>query len=290
MNCDSYERFHETKSHTAPDFSYNTYVCTIPLDFPAVPTHWHDEIELIIVKRGKGVISTGLESHVVAAGAVVIIPSGHLHSISALENERMEYENILFKKELLSASGNDLCVRDFLNPLWEGRVPFPPVINESCAYHRELLKCIDEADRLCDTRPLGYQLCIKSLLFRFAYILISNLGVSTAKKRSDKSLEKVKLVLEYVHQGYAGRLSVDAAAALCFYSKAHFMKFFKAALGVSFITYVNDYRLSVAADMLLSTSDSVLNIAMGTGFESLSYFNRLFKRKYGVSPNEYRKR
>lgn len=52
MNSIKYENYHENKSHTMPDFPYNTYLCSIPLDFPEVATHWHSEAELIVIKRG----------------------------------------------------------------------------------------------------------------------------------------------------------------------------------------------------------------------------------------------
>ena len=60
-------------------------------------------------------------------------------------------------------------------------------------------------------------------------------------------------------------------------------------MGVGFIHYLNDYRLEIAAKKLLTTSDNILNIAVSTGFENLSYFNRSFKKKYGITPGQYRK-
>jgi AraC-like DNA-binding protein len=67
------------------------------------------------------------------------------------------------------------------------------------------------------------------------------------------------------------------------------MKFFKETMGTGFTAYLIDYRLEIAAEMLLESSDNILEIALRTGFESLSYFNRSFKKKYGVTPGKYRK-
>ena len=55
-------------------------------------------------------------------------------------------------------------------------------------------------------------------------------------------------------------------------------------MGTGFIEYLNDYRLTIAGQKLKNSSDSVLTIAEECGFEHLSYFNRLFKRKYGTTP------
>ena len=57
---------------------------------------------------------------------------------------------------------------------------------------------------------------------------------------------------------------------------------------MGFVEYLNDYRLTIAAQ-LLSTSDiSILEIASAVGFDNLSYFNRLFKRKFHDTPGHYR--
>ena len=103
-----------------------------------------------------------------------------------------------------------------------------------------------------------------------------------------KLLEKMKTIFKYVEDHYAGHITIEDMAELTCYSKSHFMKFFKQNIGTGFIDYLNDYRLTMA-DRLLKTSDSpVLEIAAQCGFDNLSYFNRIFKRKYGVSPGKAR--
>ena len=52
--------------------------------------------------------------------------------------------------------------------------------------------------------------------------------------------------------------------------------------------YLNDHRLNLAAELLRITDATVLDIAGRVGFDNLSYFNRLFKRRYGMTPREYR--
>ena len=66
------------------------------------------------------------------------------------------------------------------------------------------------------------------------------------------------------------------------------MKFFKQHMGTGFIEYLNDYRLTMAERLLKSSDGSVLEIAEQSGFDNLSYFNRIFKRKYGMSPGKWR--
>ena len=104
-----------------------------------------------------------------------------------------------------------------------------------------------------------------------------------------KSLEKIKTILKYVEEHYDEHITIDDMAALTFYSKSHFMKFFKAHMGTGFIEYLNDYRLTIAERLLRTSDASVLEIAEKSGFDNLSYFNRIFKRKYGQSPGKQRR-
>ena len=66
------------------------------------------------------------------------------------------------------------------------------------------------------------------------------------------------------------------------------MKFFKIHTGMSFISYVNDFRVTEARAMLTSTNDSILEISQKCGFSNLSNFNRMFKKAKRMSPKAYR--
>ena len=90
-----YETLHETKSHYNTDFSYNTYPCTIPQDFAVVPLHWHNEMELIYIKEGKGLVNIDLNQHLVGQGDLLIVYPGRIHSITNYDNYVLKYENII---------------------------------------------------------------------------------------------------------------------------------------------------------------------------------------------------
>ena len=61
------EYYHEIKKHAGRDFPFNIYPCTIPLDFRQVPVHWHEEMELIAVKKGRGTVTADLIPYEVKA-------------------------------------------------------------------------------------------------------------------------------------------------------------------------------------------------------------------------------
>ena len=84
-------------------------------------------------------------------------------------------------------------------------------------------------------------------------------------------------------------MTIAQMAELAGFSESHFMRYFKETMGTSFIEYLKDYRLTMAARLLQSSEDSILNISAEVGFDNLSYFNRSFKARYGITPRQYRK-
>lgn len=290
MNINEYQNYHETKAHTSAEFPYNTYLCSIPLDFPGVPLHWHDEMELVVIKKGQGYVSVDFDKHLVHSGDIIMIYPGCLHAIEQDASYKMEYENIIFKPELLSSGANDLCMLQYMKPLLDGTLPVEHFLTPAHEVFESLSNCIRQIDLVCADQTTGWQLAVKSALFYFFFLLISERQKKTVSiSHNPKSLKKMKTVLKYVEEHYTEKLTIDDMAKLTFYSKSHFMKFFKVHMGTGFTEYLNDYRLAMAARLLKSSDESILMIAEESGFDNLSYFNRIFKRKYGVSPGSYRK-
>lgn len=313
MNILEYENYHEDKTHGDMGFPYNTYLCSIPLDFPCVPLHWHDELELIYVKKGMGRITVDFRSFHVKAPAIALILPGQLHSIekepdASMERsnilrenvvhesmkhdnvvrENMEYENIIFHPNMLLPKQADMSSTEFLLPLLAGTITVPSVFTPACPYYADISAPIDACDEICKTKPQGYELYIKGQLYLFFFLLNNRCRNLASPTGNEKTLEKMKIILKYVENHYAEKITVKDAAEALGFSESHFMRYFKDAMGTPFIEYLKDYRLTMASRLLTASDSSILNIAAETGFDSLSYFNRAFKAKYHMTPNQFR--
>lgn len=290
MNIPEYENYHEMKAHTQVPFPYNTYLCTIPLDFPGVPFHWHEEMELIVIKKGRGFVSVDLESRPVKSGELVVVSPGQLHAIHQDGAYEMEYENILFKPEMLFALLPDVCTVDYFMPFVNGQRKVPVWIDGECVCGEQIFSCVSRIDEICSQKPAGYQIAVKGYLYQLFFLLFQQGGeVDQEKRERFKSLDKLKLIMKKIETDYQENLTVGEMAELSGFSQSHFMKFFKANMGTSFIEYLNEYRLSMAARLLITSSMDILHIAVDTGFSNISYFNRIFKKKFGMTPGQYRK-
>ncbi len=290
MSITEYEHYQEKQSHGALSFPYITYPCSIPLDFSRVPLHWHDEMEILYVKKGQGIVTVDFITYDMDPGDILVILPGQLHSIEQKETCSMEYENIIFQLDMLFPRQEDLCVSEYFLPLLQRQLEIPVYLSRGWDFYEQAAACLDQADRLCGSRPPAYQLSVKAQLFQFFYVLFSCCTPVQADQApvKSRSLDKTKLILKYIETHYAENLTIKEMAEACGFSQSHFMKFFKASFGTSFISYLREYRLNVASRLLLSSSGPVLNIAQETGFDNLSYFNRSFKAMFGVTPRQFR--
>ena len=289
MNILEYENYQEKKEHTTLEFPYNTYLCSIPLDFELVPPHWHDEIEIIYIKKGQGIVTVDFKEYHVSALTLVFILPGQLHSIAQYKDESMEYENIIFDHTMLVPKKSDSVNEDFLKPLTQGKITVPTVFSQVYPYFNDIVAPIDACDEICKTKPQGYQLYIKSMLYQFFFILDNRCRNLVTPKKDRKTIDKMKIVIKYVENNYANKITIAEIADVIGFSESHFMRYFKETMGTSFIEYLKDYRLTMAARLLQSSDDAILDISVEVGFDNLSYFNRSFKARYGMTPRQYRK-
>lgn len=288
MQNREYEKLQERKSHSDVFFPYNTYLCTIPLDFVRVPPHWHDDVEFIVIKSGRGIVSVDTVSYYVKAEEMIIVRPGQIHAIYQEENHTMEYENIIFKTNLLYTASSDLCTFEFFESYFRLKYEAPVHICSSVENGALMRECIEKIDTCCIEIPSGYQIMIKSYLYQFFSLLMQTQKGSVVQEHS-KRLEKIKRVICYVEEHYTGAITVASVSKEVGFSDSHFMKFFKQNMHITFTCYLNDYRLNKASERLLATEDTVVAIMESVGFNNLSYFNRLFKAYFQMTPREYRK-
>lgn len=279
---------HETKMHGSITFPYAVYKVKIPEYMRSFPLHWHDEMEIIYIKSGRGTITVQSNRYEVYENDIVIVLPQTVHSIEQSNDAHMEYYNILFNFSLLNYSETDLCYEKYFKPLYSHTKQPPTVAKSKSELNRALSKNISF---LIDARKTAdCELMIKSNLFEMIHTINS---FAKSANRSDLSLKnnynKLKNLLVLIHSEYGREITVDEAAKICRYSPSHFMKLFKELTGKSFTRYLIDYRLEIAAEQIATTKSKIIDIAANVGFDNTSYFTRAFSDKYGMTPSEYKK-
>ena len=103
------------------------------------------------------------------------------------------------------------------------------------------------------------------------------------------SQDKISTVTRHISEQYRQHISVADMAGLTHMTPQSFCRWFKQSTGCSFVTYLNATRVEKACQLLLQTNDKIANIGYKTGFETVSHFNRTFKKVKKITPKEYRR-
>ena len=104
-----------------------------------------------------------------------------------------------------------------------------------------------------------------------------------------KNIEKVNKVYEYVFQNIHEGIRLDEAAAVLNMAPSSFCRFFKKKTGNTFMEYVKNVRVGIAAKLLAETDKQITQICFESGYNNLANFNHYFKANMGKTPSEYRK-
>lgn len=280
---------HETQIHGQLSFPYIVYKGSIPEFFSSYPLHWHDEMELIYICSGQGVITIQSHQYIVKADDIVIIPPQMVHSIEQYFKCTMEYFNILFHFSLLNYASNDTCYEKYFKPLYcHTKLPslyLKSEVDLNRFVHPHIMYLIENRKKSYTSD----ELMVKSNLFAIMhYINQYSSPTSSAELSLKNNYDKLKNLLLHIQSNYDHTITVKDAAAICGFSPSHFMKLFKEMTGKSFSQYLIDYRLEIAARQLVETSYKIIDLAENVGFHNVSYFSRAFHSKYGKTPSAYR--
>lgn len=111
---------------------------------------------------------------------------------------------------------------------------------------------------------------------------------SYAKVAVEDDSRRILKVKNFISKNYMDELRLPELASLAGMSSSAFSRFFKLHTGRNISEYIIDLRLGYAARMLVDTAKSISEIGFDCGFNNLSNFNRIFKKKKGCSPSEFR--
>ena len=120
------------------------------------------------------------------------------------------------------------------------------------------------------------------------YYEIVRLLSLVANEKEGRSSPYIEKALHYIKDNYREKISVEDIATQVQLSSSHLFALFKKEFGVSPISFLNSYRMSIAAEQLQATKKPINQISSEVGVDDSIYFNKIFKKYYQISPTEYR--
>ncbi|SFE95925.1 AraC family transcriptional regulator [Peptostreptococcus sp. D1] len=248
-------------------------------------SHWHDELEIIVVIKGSILCKTGNAEFELLSGDVCFINRKQLHRIHTTDIHESHNVLIIGTKLLMeNPQIYDKFFRSMLEDSSFSHIHFTG--KDSCA--AKIKEDILAIEKSLQEKDCGYELDILSSIFRIGRYLY----IAYAKKDVHDYLDNNVLIqqkmAEYIYAHFSESLTLETIAQSGNVSKSQASKLFKKYTGLSPISYLNRHRLEISLNLLRSTDHSIADIAQRCGFSDQSYFNRLFLREYGTTPFKYR--
>lgn len=269
---------------------FSTYLCSFSNSNTYVPIHWHEEMEITLVTTGSGLHKIDLTPFNIEEGDIILVKPFSLHSIEQIDNKNMIWDTMVFNLNMLNSALTDGCLIKYFAPIFNNENELPMIIKKNSHGYDEIYDTVKKIFCCYKNKSYCFELELKSLLFHLFYNIYSN-NLVKAKKTSSISKEtsnKIKSILQFIHENYNKDLTILEIASKCNFSEYHFMRFFKKYIGMTCIEYINNYRLEIASSLLNKSEKSILDISFEVGFNNVSYFNKLFKKKYSLTPKEFR--
>lgn len=251
------------------------------------PFSWHEQIELLWVRRGEIAVYCSERPFLAKAGELVVINPNQMHRVEH-EGGEVGYHCLMLDAALYGDSGP--CQKRYFDLLSQNRLCFENLL---CSDD----KAVSHVEALCgewkEKKPF-YELAVKEhVLGLFSCLFRRHLseGVAVAQMAQNvRQYHRIRPALEYMSAHLSQHITLEQLAASCNLSPAHFCRVFRGITSTAPMQYLTQLRLDRAAQLLKQGDQSVAEIAWETGFEDAGYLSRRFKEKYGLTPRGLRKK
>lgn len=247
------------------------------------PVTWHEQIEILYILEGNLICECNFVHYLCGPGDIIIINPCEAHAVFPFENPARFH--CLMIDPRLCGGRDDINVRKYIEPYTERRIRF----NNSIHSEEKVRGILEELIEAYAESAVGYELAVKGNLLRLLALLF-RYEVSEeeiAPKRGN--YESIAPALQYIAEHYTKDITLADLSSQCCMNRSYFCRQFHEITGKTAMAYLNEYRLAKAKALLLTTQDSISEIAVSTGFADNSYFTRKFKELYGISPSAMRR-
>ncbi len=280
-----YINYRENRQRGTIDFPVEFYHVTPSHPQYQMPIHWHVEYEFVRVLEGSLLLTLDEEEFRVSAGFSVLIPAGAVHS--GIPETNCVYECIVFDIHFLMSKSDS--AKKKIHQLINHEVELRSCLLENCDnIHPVIWKLFAS---ISEKKP-GYELVVQGCLFEFLGELFAQNFFTEVSRQSSRDLKRIlqlKRTLEFIEDSYSLPISLQDMAGSVKMSPKYFCRFFHEMTHRTPIDYLNFYRIDRACYLLITTDQSITEVAYSCGFNDLSYFIKTFKKYKGTTPGKYLK-
>jgi len=289
------KQFREIISHGSNQFPIQIYRNDFSQYFNhTIDWHWHPEVEFAFVISGKAVCYINDSKFEAGEGEGFFINSNTIHKEVPLnDTDPPILTTVCFLSDFIGDCGSDLIFRKSIQPVISDTslkgMPLSPEIE----WQKRILDILENMYFMKESDSWGFEFKCRNMISELWYQLALHLRHKPQNTFvSNKMIineNRIKKMLSFIHSNFNRELSVDEISKSANISKSECFRCFKIMIDQKPIAYLNEFRLKQAVQMLIETNMQITEICFACGFNHISYFGKLFRQYYGMSPKMFRK-
>jgi AraC-like DNA-binding protein len=254
------------------------------------PVHYHEEYELNFIENAKGVrrvVGSSMEE-IDSLELVLVGPNiPHAWFTYKCKSESIFEVTIQFHRDLFDEVFLKRNQLNFIRSMFERSlkgVSFSRRTIERVAPRLKALAEKEGFDSVLELMAILHDLSLSP----DSRTLSDGVTYNTELIYNDS--QRVEKVVDFINENFSRTIRLAEAAELVEMAETAFSRFFKAKTGITFVDYLNDIRIGHASRLLIDTTSPIAEIAEECGFTSLTNFNRIFKKRKGLVPKDFREK
>ena len=255
----------------------------------AGPLHWHPDFEIATAECGVLDYQVGGQHIILEAGDSIFVNENMLHGIKQLSGDVPDpMPNIVFSGALIAPETSTIY-QTYIQPIAQcDSLPFI-VFRHNDSYHSEINCLIKDTYKKMNEKKACYELAVQrniSCIFDFLSRNFVDLPKAEATRMRINNQIRLQKMLTYIYENYAETVTLEDIAKAADISRSEAGRCFHTYMGCSPIDALIQYRLQMAHQLLSERTQTLQQISYACGFNSVNYFSRRFKKKYGYSPSQ----
>ncbi|TWF45124.1 AraC-like DNA-binding protein [Chitinophaga polysaccharea] len=252
------------------------------------PLHYHDEFELNFIQHAKGARRI-IGDHIEEIGELELVLVGpnlqhgwftHKHTGGIIREITVQFHRDLFDEKFLQRNQMNFIKNMFERSL--RGILFSTETTQRIMPRLIRLPQQQGFDAVLELMSILHDLSTSRNMRTLSDTTFGNTGTFSYNSR------RVEKIMNYLNANYDKKISLGEAAKLVAMTEVAFSRFFKAKIGKTFVDTLIEIRLGHASRLLIETTHTVNEIAYKCGFNNISNFNRIFKKKKDCTPKAFR--
>ncbi len=284
-------QFREYIPHNALDFPI-TYFHDELISLPdrAGPLHWHPDFEIATAECGVLDYQVGGHHVILEPGDSIFVNGNMLHGIRQLEGDVADpMPNVVFFGTLIAPETSTIYQK-YVHPVAKcDSLPFV-VFRHGDPSHSEINSLIRDIYGQMDEKKAGYELAVQrsvNRIFEYLSCNFESLPKTEATRIQINNQIRLQKMLLYIYENYEKPVTLEDIAAAAGISRSEAGRCFQKYMGCSPVETLIQYRLQMARQLLSERTKTLQEVSFACGFNSVTYFNRQFKKRYGYTPGQY---